>query len=293
MMIVRWISVIAVVASIVGCGTAAQHPPPETPAQPSQLFANWPPLLNDFRFHWTSEPGIDLTTGPAVVVRAYLESYDVATFSFNLDNLYPGFLRATPENDDLNSEYVTQLGWIRPLNRVKMGPADAREHFGFVPYHFLQLMKVGDGFRAIVCSGDYADFVKSDVQPGKFVSSNVDPKTAQPYQYTESVWVHRLELTQHDPRVGPNPPAPVSAPQRGPAPAPDQDVFGNWFFTGASSSYWGRIGETETFPTPDLLRQCSDRMPQSEPERLSMMTGFKDQPPPRGNAIPGWPAKAQ
>jgi hypothetical protein len=228
-----------------------------------------------------------------MVVRAYLESYDVATFTFNLDNLYPGFLRATPENDDLNTEYITQLAWIRPLNRVKMGPADAREHFGFVPYHFLQLTKVADGFRAIVCAGDYADFVKSDVQPGMFVSSNVDPKTAKPYQYTKSVWVHRLELTQHDPRVGPDPPAPVSAVQHGPAPAPDQDVFGNWFFTGASSSYWGRIGETEAFPTPDLERQCSDRMPLRETERLAMMTGFKDQPPPHGIAIPGWPAKAQ
>jgi hypothetical protein len=227
-----------------------------------------------------------------VVVRAYLEAHDVATFTFHLDNLYPGFLRATPENDDLNTDYVTQLAWIRPLNRVKMGPADAREHFGFVAFHFLQLAQVGGGYRAIVCEGDYADFVKSDIQPGKYVSYNVDPKTAQPYPNTRGVWVHRIELTQHDRRVGSSPPAPVITPQRGPAPAPDQDVFGNWFFTGASSSFWGRIGETETFPTPDLERQCSDRMPQNEAERLAMMTGFKDQPPPHGEAEPGWPLDA-
>ena len=28
-------------------------------------------------------------------------------------------------------------------------------------------------------------------------------------------------------------------------------------------------------------------------ERIAMMTGFKDQPPPHGEAIPGWPAKVQ
>jgi len=34
-------------------------------------------------------------------------------------------------------------------------------------------------------------------------------------------------------------------------------------------------------------------MPQPEAERIAMMTGFKDQPPPHGEAIPGWPAKSQ
>jgi hypothetical protein len=34
-------------------------------------------------------------------------------------------------------------------------------------------------------------------------------------------------------------------------------------------------------------------MPFPEAERIAMMTGFKDQPPPHGEAIPGWPAKAQ
>jgi hypothetical protein len=175
---------------------------------------------------------------------------------------------------------------------VKVAPSDAREHYGFTPYHVLALTQVGEGFRAIVCAGDYADFVKSDVHPGKFVSYNVNRKTAQPYPpHTGGVWVHRIELTQHDRRVGPNPPAPVTAPQRGPAPAPDQDVFGNWFITGASSSHWGRTGESEKLRTPELERQCSDRMPHNEAERLAMMTGFKDQPPAHGAAIPGWPVK--
>jgi hypothetical protein len=34
-------------------------------------------------------------------------------------------------------------------------------------------------------------------------------------------------------------------------------------------------------------------MPTPTAERLAIMTGFKDQPPPHGEVIPGWPAKAQ
>jgi len=65
MKVIRCISVVALVA-LGGCGAPAEAPTPETSSQPGQLFPNWPPLLNDFRFHWTAEPGIDVTTGPAI-----------------------------------------------------------------------------------------------------------------------------------------------------------------------------------------------------------------------------------
>ncbi len=266
-----------------------------TPESRSQQFPNWPATLNEFRFHWTADPNIDIIAGAAVPIRAYLESYYVASFTANLDNAYPGFMRATPENDDLDGHYLAQLAWIRPLHGVVAKPEDAVEHFGYIPFHLLSLDHVADGFRAIVCQGKYADFIKSDTKPGKFVSLAVDPKTAQIQGQYDTVAVHRIELTENDPRVGPNPPAGVTAPQRGPAPAPDQDVFGRWFFTGASSSFWGPIdaAEPERFPPPELKRQCSDRMPQPEAERIAMMTGFKDQPAPHGEPLPGWPVEAK
>jgi hypothetical protein len=34
--------------------------------------------LNDLTIIWTAEPGIELTTGAAVAVRAYVESYFLA-----------------------------------------------------------------------------------------------------------------------------------------------------------------------------------------------------------------------
>jgi hypothetical protein len=293
---------IAVSAALALVLCAGCTPDPATTTQPSgtpepqgQRYPNWPAKLNDFRFQWTADPNIDLTGGPAVPIRAYLESYYVASFTASPNTVYPGFMRATPENDDLDGHYLAQLAWIRPLNGVAAKPEDAPEHFGYMPFHLLRIDRVGDGLRAIVCQGQYANFIRSTAQPGKYVAAAASPKTAQLPRDATGVAVYRLELTQHDPRIGSDPPPPVPAPQQGPAPAPDQDVFGNWFFTGVSSSFWGPIDAParEEFPPPDLVRQCSDRMPLSASERVAMMSGFKDRPPPPGQATPGWPAKAQ
>jgi len=117
----------------------------------SQQFPNWPASLNEFRFHWTAEPSVDIATGAAVPIRAYLESYYVASFSANLENVYPGFMRATPENDELDGHYVAQLAWIRPLNGVVAKSKDAVAHFGYIPFHILRIDSAGNGFRAFIC----------------------------------------------------------------------------------------------------------------------------------------------
>jgi hypothetical protein len=287
-------SIIAAITAVTvgsACNTDPNEPPSATGTTPERVSPNWPSLLNDFRFHWTAESGIDVTTGPAMVVRAYMESYNTAWFTLNLDNLFPGFRRATPENQEPVGDFLWQLVDIRPLGSGFTKTAkDARPHFGYQALHFLELTPLGNGYRAIVCSGDYAHFVQSAVNPGKFVSIDVDEKTAQPDSGESGVYLTQIELIQRDPRVGPDLP-----PQRGPAPAPEQDVFGDWWFTGAGSSYWGPSNDRTAgdFPPPELTKRCEDAMPLPEAERLAMMTGFKDQPPPHGEAIPGWPAKAE
>ena len=291
------LSAVVVFTLSIGCAPDNASTQSSDPSENrSQQFPNWPASLNEFRFHWTADPNIDIIAGAAVPIRAYLESYYVASFSANLDNVYPGFMRATPENDELDGHYLAQLAWIRPLNGVVAKSEDAVAHFGYIPFHLLRIDSAANGFRAFVCQGNYANYIKSNARPGKFVSPSVNPKTAQIQgSDDDTVTVVRIELTQQDPRVGPNPPAAVTAAQRGPAPAPDQDVFGPWFFTGMSSSFWGPIdaAEPERFPPPELKRQCSDRMPQPEAERIAMMTGFKDQPAPHGEPLPGWPFEAK
>lgn len=284
----------AVVVSMSGCQANSSQPNPRgtNNVQPQN---NWPKLLGNFRFHWSAEPGIDVITGPAMIVRAYMESFDTAWFTLDINNVFPGFTRSTPENQKRQGEFLWQLVQVRPLGDGYPKNADgARPHYGFQALHFLELAPLGDGYRAIVCSGEYAHFVESTVNPGKFMSIGVDDKTGRPFNEGGSgVAPYQIDLTQHDPRVGPNPPAPVTEPQRGPAPAPTQDVFGNWFITGASSSHWGPSTDRRAaeFPSPALQQRCEDAMPTPKAERLAMMTGFKDEPPPPGQAIPGWPAE--
>jgi hypothetical protein len=257
--------------------------------------ANWPPILANFRFHWSADPGIDLLTGPAVPIRAYIESYYIAASTLSMDDAYPGFIRATPENDALDGHYLAQLARIRPLNGVTSPSTEALARFGYMPIHILQIDPIGDGLRAIVCQGTYATYVKSSVQPDKYVSASAEPKSGQVTGTDPGVVVHRIELTDQDPRTAEAPSGTGSVLQRGPSPAPHDDVFGKWFFTGSSSSYWGPIDAPapESFPTPELREQCGDRLPEPESKRMEMMTGFKDEPAPSGIPEPGWPAKPE
>jgi hypothetical protein len=296
------LAIVVAAALLSACGpstTKTDSQPSSTDSGQGQQFPNWPATLNDFRFHWTAEPGIDLTTGPSVLIRAYLESYDVAEYTFDLDKVYPGFLRATPPNIDWNAPgALVQLTGVRPLGYYNTkNPTDARPHYGFVPYHVLELRPLGDGYEATVCSAEYASFIQSDVRPGKFISIAAVDKTGKPYRSgpTSGVFVHRIEFTQHDQRVGLTPPQPPTALQVGPSPAPGEDVFGNWFVTAESIRFWGPVGQSDTpqFPTPELEQRCADSMPQNEAERTALMTGYKDAPPPPGNAEPGWPLEAK
>lgn len=285
---------VVIVVLLGACGGPGLSSTTQTSTKSAQLFPNWPTLLNNFRFNWTAEPGIDVTTGTAMVVRAYLESYGVAQATFNADNVFPGFNRATPENQPRDGNYQFQLVNVRPMGYpFTAKPDDAQAHYGYETFHFLELTPVGSGYRAVVCSGDYAEFVASRSQPGKFVSIGVSDKTGQPYERgSTGINVNQVELTQRDPRVGPNPPAAPNFPQRGPLPAPEQDVFGNWFITAAGDVFWGPKNDPKSF-RHDLEERCEAAMPTPAAERIAMMTGFKDQPPPHGDAIPGWPAKSQ
>jgi hypothetical protein len=293
MRVIPFVLVVALVA-LGGCATPAEAPTPQTSSQPGQMFPNWPPLLNDFRFHWSAEPGIDVTTGPAMVVRAYLESYTVGQDTFDANNVYPGFNRATPENLPREGNYQFQLVNIRPMgDPFTATPKDAVPRFGFEALHFLELTPIGNGYRAIVCGGGYAEFLASKTHPGKFTSVYFDDRIGEIIPRNSSgVTGIQIELTQRDPRVGPTPPAPPPVPQEGPLPAPDQDVFGNWFITGAGDTFWGPKNDPKS-SRHDLEERCEAAMPTPAAERIAMMTGYKDQPPPHGEAIPGWPAKTQ
>ncbi|WP_374157867.1 hypothetical protein ACEWX3_23910 [Mycobacterium sp. G7A2] len=235
-----------------------------------------------------------MTTGVAVPIRAYLESWYIASWTNDPENVYPGFLRATPGSADLDGNYLGQLAWIRPLNGAPSYPVDPAKPLGYMPMHIQSVDAVASGLRVTVCLGEYSIYFASDSSAGKLVSVAADKSTAQLADPLDTVRVKRIELTNNDPRI-PADASDVDTPQEGPAPAPVGDVFGHWFITGASSSLWGPVDADppDFFVTPDMRRRCQEAMPDSPENQIEMATGFKDNPPPHGRPIPGWPLAPQ
>ena len=105
------------------------------------------------------------------------------------------------------------------------------------------------------------------------------------------VW--RVELTDSPPVAGA--PAMATAAQRGPGPAPVDDVFGPWRISGASDDSWGTLITLESVPFGrpggvDRISECSDRMPQWRTERDAIIKRVLDTPPTAEPASPGWPS---
>jgi hypothetical protein len=271
-------------------------PPPVTSsASPQPMFPNWPTNANEFRFHWSAAPGIDLENGPAVALRAYVESYRLDRLTGGDTSVaYPGFMRATSENAGVATKtgQLFQLQYVRPKTRAQAEKNGwtyvERQVYGYQPTHVLSLVPQGDGYRATVCLGLYSVFTSTD-ERNKYLSTNAESANG-PLRYPNGIEIWRVELTDNDPRVGDAPSGPVVA-QRGPLPAPTDDVFGRWFITGSSQGLWGPVGEAEDVDPPEVRQQCEDAMPDDAATRTAMATGVQDSPPPHGDPIPGWPAK--
>src|SRR4051812_50076992 len=86
---VRLLAAAVLVVGLAGCSGGEQSPPGPT-------FANWPKALQNFRFGWDAEPGIDLVSGPAVPLRADLESYRVTQLTQDIAAPHPGVDRPGP-----------------------------------------------------------------------------------------------------------------------------------------------------------------------------------------------------
>jgi hypothetical protein len=282
MTIIRLWAVVLLVVSLAGCGGGEESPPNRT-------FPNWPEALQDFRFRWTAETGIDLVSGPAVPLRAYLESYRIGQLTTDIGTAYPGFDRAVPPLPPPHSDAPAQLGVIRPAPDAEpFGPPGP--FYGNEFFHILELTPIEGGYRAYVCDGMYKIFRTSE-QQGKYVSViSYDAKTL--LNHVEGMKVWRVEFT--DALPDPNAPAMVTVPQRGPNPAPVGDVFGPWRITGASDFNWGTLithesTAGETVDGPRRLSQCGNRVPDMRDGREAFMKGEVDTPPTAEPAEPGWP----
>lgn len=271
----------AVVAACANHGELPQTSSATSSSLAGDGYANWPVQAEQFRFHWSASSGIDLTTGPTVALRAYIESYLLVRIADNESAVYPGFADATPENvsehDDPNRQL--ELADVRPSPQTT-DSADRGKRItaGYQPTHVLRLEPRGGSYRATVCLGLYSVYQTIKNKPDTYISVLADSTTGQamyaaegrPYEGGIDVWT--VELTDKDPRRV-SQPAPIG-PQVGPLPAPMANVFGNWFITGRSSGLWGLLGAAEDVATPEMRKQCADAMPDDASTRDAIAKGF-------------------
>lgn len=278
---------------LVAC-TADESPVPE-PA--GTEFPNWPDSLQDLRFRWTAEPGIDLLTGPAVPLRAYLESHRIGDMTGNAEDAYPGFTRAVPHpgkpRDAPRSNLPKELWGIQPASSpfgLGAGYPPNTRFYGNEYFHVLELSPIAGGYRAYVCDGQYRIFHENE-------STNtfepIYPSWVTDVADFNAVDVWRVEFTDHPSPPTPDAPPMVATDQKGPNPAPLGDVFGPWHISGADrAGFWGPSGSGSYDGWKQRKQLCRDRMPHTEAERHGIYSSKLDTPPATEPAVPGWPDNA-
>jgi hypothetical protein len=232
------------------------------PSPPAHTIERWSGAAADLRFRWSADPSVDLLNGPAVIVRAYTESVELAKIMFNADYVYPGFDRAVaPDGPD----YVgPRPDLVYPPKHPPVGT-----DYG----HILRIERKGRDVVALVCGFGYASAF--DLGGGNVMVKHYA-------NFGTSVRRVFMVAPAREPAI----PLP---PQNGPLPAPVDDVFGDWRVTatqlGLVPSDWSAF--------PADLEACIARAPDPIERRESLMTGehsradFPTLPP-----HPGWPSAA-
>ncbi len=124
----------AAVFLLAGCGS------------PSPADGPWTGSMAQVRAVWSAEQGIDLLTGPAVVARAYLESFVLASKKGSIDDAYPGFMHAVDTNAP-----TAKAAWPWP-NTLQPAPHPV---VGTYRFHILRIDTIGHLVNAVVCDWDY------------------------------------------------------------------------------------------------------------------------------------------
>ncbi len=263
---------LALCAVVAGCGAGAVRHSAPAPKIP------WAGTLADIRAVWSAEPGIDLLTTPAVVVRAYIESIFLAANAGDIGYAYPGFTNAVAPNAPQGQPDSARDRWPdteHPLHDRLVGTDR---------YHVLRVDTAGRQVAAVVCDWAYASAL--DLGDGNYGWKSTLPATDP----AARIAVHQIVMTT--PEDGPVAHLP---PQRGTAAAPVDDVFGGWRIVGHNMTA-DRIPESNTDPAqwPSEVtdaKSCVDKARDPVDRRLYLVNGvhprseFPTLPP-----FPGWPA---
>lgn len=257
---------------VAACGPRHPQHPAATPSK-----VPWTGTLAENRVVWSAEPGIDLLTGAAVVVRAYVESVYLAEDTGDIGNVYPGFARAVPPNAPEGKPDSARDRWPDTDHPVR------DRTVGTARYHLLRLDTAGRQATAVLCYWTYAEAL--DLGNGTYGRRSNAPATDP----AAGIGLRRVALTAPK-----DPPATPLPPQKGPAPAPADDVFGGWQVDGyitADAAMKQNLNPAEWPSEQADAQACMDKAPDPVERRLFLLSGahprsdFPTVPP-----YPGWPA---
>ena len=236
----------------------------------------WGGPLSDLRAQWTSAPNLDLTTGVAVPVRAYVESRWLAQRQGSLDYGYPGFLDATPPNSE-GPPFGAEFRRPEADNQVQ-NPFIGNETFRITAFR-----QEGRNVTATVCRYSYTMATKND--DGSY-SSVASRQSGEP----RGIDVNRVLL------VAPTDDGEPLPPQEGPEAAPSGNVFAGWSIEGYQDAFFKQDpGFASAWPTYAAdLKACVSAAPDSPERRAFLSEG--DHPRedfPTSAPSPGWPEPSQ
>ncbi|VAZ96343.1 hypothetical protein [Mycobacterium pseudokansasii] len=251
-----------------GCGSGGRSAQGSTSTSAAPP-AGWPAALDNFTMVWTAEPGIDVTAWPAVVVRAYTESFTLASAMRDDKYLYPGFRQSVDPNRSIDDPIGTQFLW--PQTDGRPDPP----WLGTQQDHILAVTTSGRDVTVIVCEYMFGAAEQSD-------QGWVRPHVARPSPYTG---IAAMRITMTAP-AKPGPPLPA---QQGPARAPSVDVFVGWRITSHQGGYFARSGIGSEWP--DVVENEDTCVAKAPPHR-DLVPGqeYVRSFFPTLPASPGWPS---
>jgi hypothetical protein len=230
--------------------------------------------LAEQSYQWSAGPDVDLTAGPAVPIRAYIESRLDAQTMGNLDYAYPGFDRAVaPVTDDDRGDILKNN--LRP--DVDRGPVE-KPPVGDNLFRIQVVTRAGATATATLCNYRYRTALEND--NGSFSS------VASTFRNDDGIDAMRLTLTA--PSNGES----QLPRQAGPAVAPTVDVFGSWQISSFLTSWFDSDSQfAAAWPTYEAdLAKCVAEAPDPPDRRAFLIDGqhprsaFPTSPP-----MPGWP----
>jgi hypothetical protein len=223
-------------------------------------------------YQWSADPSIDLLSGPAVPLRAYLESRLDSQTMGDPAYAYPGFDGAVAQVTEDDRDDILKGNLRSDATKPVEGAA-----VGDNLYHVQSITRDGDAVTATVCNYRYR--LAHENADGTFRS------LATTFANDDGIDVQRVIMTAPgDPGTLP--------PQEGPEAAPADDVFGGWKITGVLDEFVeSHPAFAGLWPTYNAdLAKCVAEAPDSPERRAFLSNGnhprddFPTSPP-----SPGWP----